>query len=160
LWVLKGLVNFTVSPLLIHLTSIHRAGKTYALWYLLIQRLKKGYPTIYTINKYSYFFSADGVQQSVHSPDSSEARAWLDTYRTDGGVAATWVLIDACGLKAEEHEGWIWFQPVPWQAVFASSNSWRMISLENSHKFVMNPPTVVEIYTVCVLCIFTFNSRP
>ncbi|KAJ7894056.1 hypothetical protein B0H13DRAFT_2339436 [Mycena leptocephala] len=122
-------------------------GKTYALWYLLIQRLKKGYPTIYTINKYSYFFSKDGVQQSVLSPDSSQARAWLDTYRTDDNVAATWVLIDARGLKPEEREGWVWFQPVPWQAVFASSNSWRMVPLENSHKFVMNPPTVVEIYT-------------
>ncbi|KAJ7836732.1 hypothetical protein B0H13DRAFT_2368567 [Mycena leptocephala] len=108
-------------------------GKTYALWYLLIKRLKKGHPTIYTINKYSYFFSAAGVQRSMHSPDSSEARAWLDTYRTDGNITSTWVLIDARGLKPEEREGWIWFQPVPWQAVFASSNSW-----------------LVEIYTTCV----------
>ncbi|KAJ7878713.1 hypothetical protein B0H13DRAFT_2346395 [Mycena leptocephala] len=110
-------------------------------------KTEKGISTIYTINKYSYFFSADGVQQSVLSPDSSQARAWLDTYRTDDNVTATWVLIDARGLKPEEREGWVWFQPVPWQAVFASSNSWRMVPLENSHKFVMNPPTVVEIYT-------------
>jgi hypothetical protein len=111
----------------------------------LIKELEEMRPVIFSCSDIAYYFGPDGIFVAYGPSNTGPALRWKlgsDDFKVKI-VPNMLVLVDSTIFGIESPDG-IWFKS-PFFTVFATTDDFDK-ALEGASRYIMNPPTAVEIH--------------